>query len=358
MPHPLTSKHYSIVSTDAGPYAEDFKKFPGSIFIDPVWIKSMSTDSCQPIYLNLISDRGTEAILGGLVVNGNRLQGTQLYFFSGPAFAKFSNEMYRVFLHHLKIFAIKNRYARISIRPWDQTPNVPVRVLGFVQSSTHEYVIDLGMEGFECQISSRVMKNIKKGTKAGAFIRESASVQDLDLLLSFLDSTKGRRISKFGTVYSAFYMFNLNRESILTLLNRGMAKLLCAEVNGETYSVLLLVYSKDRVCCLLKGSRTEAYANGLSSFIDFKEVQLLRGQGYRWLNLGPELCTKEGQGLNQYKEGICARSTERFGMYTYYLFFPYRILNGLMLLGHYCSKIKWFDGMAQKVSHLFAPAKN
>jgi hypothetical protein len=348
----------TIEIVDAETYASTWSGFGDNLFVNPLWVAALSTDVCKPLYLHILLDRLLIGKIAGLMIEGNLLQGKQLYFYSSPVLKDFNETTFQQVLNHLASFAKKNGFTRLSVRPWDQDPSVKPCCKCLNATSTNEYVIDVTKSDFACKVSGRIMKNIKKAQKGGATIRISTDAADLDVLLSFLDCTRNRRISKFGSVYSPYYVFNLSRESILALLKNGMGSLVCADLDGKTYSVLLLVTSGERVCCLLKGSSPEGYKNGLSSFVDFETVRHLNNNGVKWLNLGPELISEEGKGLNQYKEGITAVATPRYGLYTYYLVYPYKLLNPLMVLGGNMANFKPLKHAVKAASALFSGSRN
>lgn len=352
------NKDYSIISVDADSFARDFYGTSGNAFIDPKWVQALSDASSEPVYLKMVSDKGLEVLYAGLAIKGNLLKGTQLYFYSSPEFVCYSIELHKRFFLELKRFAKLNGYSRISMRPWAQQPNVEIDAPGYVRTFTREYEVALLGNNVDSQISGRIMKNIKKGLKAGALVRESIAEKDLDLLWDFIDMTKGRRVSKLGAAYSPFYLFNLTKEAVLKLMKEGVAKLLCADLGGSTYSVLLLLYSRQYCYCILKGSHPDAYKNGLSSFVDYYELRLLAQLGYGWLNLGPELSTPEGKGLNQYKEGLGALGVARYGYYTYFLAFPNHMFNIFFHVGHWLGNRRWIARIAKWLSKLFKDAEN
>jgi hypothetical protein len=352
-----TLTNLCLKEVDLPTFEGQWDDFQPNLFVNPLWVNAMSTNCCSPVYIHFVQGDVVYGKIAGLVIKGNWLQGRQLYFYSSPTLKIPDNDVFQECLTLLKKFAVDKGYTRFSIRPWDQEPAFEPKCKKLLPTCTNEYVIDVQMPNYECSISGRITKNIKKANKAGAVLRQSTNVADLDLLLSFLDSTRSRRISKFGKVYSPYYIFNLNRDTIIELMKNGMAYLFCADLDGQTCSVLLMVESGNRVCCLLKGSHPEGYKNGLSSFVDLAAVKHLRNNGVRWLNLGPELVTDEGKGLNQYKEGICAVPTKRFGLYTFYLVFPYRLLNPLMLTGSTLAKYKFMANIAKNMSGLLSGAQ-
>ena len=312
-----TQSEISIEEVDKQTYASSWGEFGDNLFVNALWVDPMSVGSGSPVYLHFISNGKAIGKIAGLEIQGSWLQGRQLYFYSSPVLLDFDDQIYQQSLACLKQYTKKRKCTRLSIRPWDQEPAVTTKCKKLNPTSTNEYVIDVTKPDFACNVSGRIMKNIKKGKKAGASVRVSTDEADLELLLSFLESTRTRRISKFGSVYSPYYVFNLCRQTIKGLLKSGMGSLICADLDGRTYSILLLVTQGERSCCLLKGSHPDAYKNGLSSFVDFETVEYLNNHGVKWLNLGPELVGEEGKGLNQYKEGICAVAKPRFGFYTY-----------------------------------------
>ena len=355
----LTSVTINMVvakEVDRQTWQMDLGGYDTGIYIAVKWIDALVEVASKPIYINFTLHGEIVGKVSGIVINGSLLQGNQLYFYSGPALREADNMLYQHCLDAIRAFALQKRYTRISIRPWDQINLYVAQASKYRKTETYEYEIDLQQNYGESSISSRILRNIKKARKLGATIRESSSVDDLNLLLSFLKSTHTRRATKFGTDYSPFYIYKLNEDVLAGLLGNGMAKLYCAEVDNQVQSILLMLDSAPRTYNLLKGSTESAYVNGTSSFVDFEVVKIYQQRGFHVFNLGLELTELEGTGLNLYKEGIGGTRIKKLGAYTYYLFFPYRILNLLFLINGMVPNNKWIVKVKRKLSALFAGA--
>jgi hypothetical protein len=340
-------------------WENNIERYHGSIYMAPLWIDALVKKGSKGIFLNFIDAQDViVAKLAGIVMTGNAIKGNQLYFYSTPALINLNNALFQQTLVSLKTWAVENGFTRISIRPWDQVHRFKAQVDGFRSTTTYEYEVDLAAEFTEKTISSRILRNIKKARKAEVQIRRSTSTNDLRLLLSFLESTKNRRNSKFGGDYSPFYVNQLSEETIAELLQNGMAELYCAHLNGQTQSIMLMLNYGKRTYNLLKGSLDEAYVSGASSFLDFEVIQTYRNQGFAIFNLGVELAAGEGDGLNQFKEGMGGKRIQKLGAYTYYLYFPYSILNIVFHVSNAIPDFKWIVWLKRHASSIFSGAKN
>jgi lipid II:glycine glycyltransferase (peptidoglycan interpeptide bridge formation enzyme) len=326
--------------------------------MSPKWVDALVKEGNEAVYLNFDDNGTVVAKIAGIVVRGGLLKGRQLYFYAAPALSNINEELFHQCMEALLRFAKKSGFVRVSVRPWDQQHSFKTHAKGFRPTVTHEYEVDLSREYVDSTISSRILRNVKKGRKTGVQIRESSSIDDLKLLLSFLESTKNRRVSKFGNNYSPFYINLLGETSIANMLENGMAKFYCAELDGQTQSIMLMLESGDRTYNLLKGSVDEAYTSGASSFIDFEVIRIYQQKGFKVLNLGVELLAGDGDGLNMYKEGIGGKRIKKLGAYTYYLYFPYSVLNVLFMVSHMVPDVKWILWLKRKLSALFSGAKN
>jgi hypothetical protein len=197
----------------------DIAQYHGGVYMAPLWIDALVKNGSDGIFLNFVDAHNqVVAKLAGIVITGNAIKGKQLYFYSAPALISVDNALFQQTLVSLKMWAVDNGFARISIRPWDQVHSFKAQVSGFRATTTYEYEVDLAAEFTEKTISSRILRNIKKARKAGLQIRKSTSTNDLRLLLSFLESTKNRRNTKFGGDYSPFYINQLSEQTIAELI--------------------------------------------------------------------------------------------------------------------------------------------
>ena len=333
---------------------ESLSEFGSSLFISSPWVKAVTYGDCEPVYLDFIINGQAVAKIAGLVIFGNRLQGKQLYFYAGPSMKEPDQSLNNRCLKSLLNYAKAKRYSRINIRPWDQQHSLYMDVKGFNRTLTHEFEINnLGSYPHK-KISSRIIRNINKGNKTGAIFRVSTSDNDLIKLLDLIDSTRSRRISKFGIDYTPFYLLNLNKESVKALLMNGMGELLVAELDGSAQSILLMVVNGTRAYNLLKGTKQEAYKNGLSSWVDYQAILYYREKGYQCFNLGVELAHGEGDGLNIYKDGIGGTRLVKYGGHTYFLFYPRKLLNIVFILGKKIPDNKVMKVLKIWFSHLFS----
>lgn len=328
-----TKKDLLVETVDSEIYQRELSYYPHSLFITRQWVESMADESSKPIFLRIYHNNMLIAMIAGLIIKGNALQGRQLYFYSAPAIYMNDASTHHNCLMALKQYAKQNTYARINIRPWDQQHSFAADTCGFITTKTHEYPIVFNHNGEGEKISSRIMRNIKKAQKTNVVIQQCRSMNTLDTLMSLLTQTQERRESRFGVDYSPFYLYNLNRTSIEKLINSGAGIIYCASIDKKVFSVELNLEYNNRAYNVLKASIDEAYQNGVSSLLDYHMIQHYQSNGYSYFNLGGELMTGEGVGLAQFKEGLGGEKHVRRGYYTYYLTFPRNLMNPLMQLG-------------------------
>lgn len=344
--HALTPERYQSL-LDASPH---------SLFITRHWVEAMCDNHSMPVYFEILNADRRLGLLAGLAISGNRLQGRQLYFYSAPALMPNTPENLCHCLKALKHFAKTNGYTRINIRPWDQQQMHLVNICGFHSTKTHEFPIRFDGYDEKKHISSRIWRNIKKAQKQNVTIHRCCSVKALDTLLALLSATQQRRNARLGNDYSPFYLYNLNRDSIQRLLDTQTAVLYCATIDDTVYSVELNVEYNLKAYNVLKASIDDAYQNGISSLIDYHMIQYYHDEGFAYFNLGGELLKDEGQGLSLFKEGLGGQKQVRHGYYTYYLTFPHRLINPLMLAGKMLPDTPAVNWTKKQVSRLLAPA--
>jgi hypothetical protein len=71
-----------------------------------------------------------------------------------------------------------------------------------------------------------------------------------------------------------------------------------------------------------------------------------------------ELAAGEGDGLNQFKEGMGGKRIQKLGAYTYYLYFPYSILNVVFHISNAIPDFKWIVWLKRQASSFFSGANN
>ena len=323
--------HIEEISADS--YQQEIQNYEHSIFMTRHWVESMINETSESIFLRIYHNNKPIGIAAGLVLKGSMLQGRQLYFYSAPALINNNQEVLQQCLKALKKYARQNNYTRINIRPWDQQHSFIADVQGFITTETHEFPINYTRTNSNSQISSRIMRNIKKGQKTDVEIKRCKSLKALDVLLELLSDTHNRRELKYGKEYSPFYLYNLNKYTVERLINNDSAILYCASIDNRVHSVELNLEYEGKAYNVLKASIDEAYQNGISSLLDFHMIQHYKENNFNYFNLGGELINGEGMGLSMYKEGLGGEKIKKRGYYTYYITFPRCCLNPLMHLG-------------------------
>lgn len=297
-----------------------------SLFVSPQWIESAANEMCRPIYLDFKQRDRLVAKTAGLEVYGNKLVGTQLYFYSCPAFVDNRSEVHVECYEALLRFAKQNGYSRISIRPFDQTVSEKAEVDGFRIYPSHEYRV-LFREQSEKGFSYGFKQNVKKARKAGAVFHQSSSPELLPKLIELLGVTQQVRTGKYGEIYDPMGILNLNENTLSRLIGTGSVRFYYATIQDEVVSVQLNFEIGDRTFGFLMGSSGEAYKKGVPSFIDFNILETVQERGLTLYNLGGTVSGEAGgEGLSRYKESLGAVRIPTFGYYSPYLGVRYYLI--------------------------------
>jgi lipid II:glycine glycyltransferase (peptidoglycan interpeptide bridge formation enzyme) len=305
-----------------------------SLFITPQWVESMAINDCSPLYLMF---KNNDAVVGfhiGLVVPGSKLQGTQLYFYAGPAVKDNDIGLFEACLNALKHYAKKNGYSKVSIRPFDQQLTIACSPNGYRRTNSAEYTYHFGEEDSSSKLSYGFKKNIKKGRKTGANVQVSQHQRELQHLFKLIDQTHAKRVGKYGDDYNPLGLLNLSKESISRLLDTDLGLLYYVEVDQNIHCIQFCLEDDTRNYALLMGSDEFTYQNGLGSFLDYTVEQTLKEKGFRYLNLGSVPGNQAGAGLIQYKEAMGCKRQNSYGYYTYFLTFPLNLLNPVYKAGN------------------------
>ncbi|MBN2743665.1 MAG: GNAT family N-acetyltransferase [Marinilabiliaceae bacterium] len=336
-------------------YESDLLHYPYSVFITRQWVMGMADDKDVPLFLEFVSDGQQVGLIAGLIIKGENVRGNQFYCYSGPAIRDNCKVLYSCCLSSLKRFAASHRYSRIFIRPWDQQGCHQCRARGFTNTETYEYVIfPENHPQQEITCSTRIQKNIKKGFKLNASIREGRTPQLLAMLLNMLNATRQRRTGKFGVAYDPFYLYNLQERSLQNLLDTGFATIYYVETDGIPHCMEYVVEHNGRIYNVLKGSDEFGYRNGLASYLDYMTINRFMKNGMVYYNYGGDLKGEDGQGLAMFKEGMGATRQERHGAHTFFLSYPHRLLNPLMKAGQCLPDHPLVKKIKVAVSHQFA----
>lgn len=340
---------------DPEKYDVSIIQYPYSLFITRQWVLGMADEKDEPIFIEFQQSGKQVGVIAGLIIKGGSLQGKQLYCYSGPAIENNCHQLYSCCLNALKSLASRNGISRIFIRPWDQQGCHKCSTKGFTNTETYEYVIfpDEHPEK-EINCSTRIQKNIKKGIKLNAQIRQGHSPQLLAMLLNMLDSTRHRRTNKFGVKYNPFYLYNLQERSLQSLLDSGFATIYYVETDDIPHCMEYVVQHNGRIYNVLKGSDEFGYKNGLASYLDFVTINRFRKEGMVYYNYGGDLKGEDGCGLAMFKEGMGASRQERHGAHTFFLSYPQRLLNPIMKVGQCLPDSPIVKKIKVAVSHRFA----
>ena len=355
MDHTTKVANLQAINTDKTTIDKLLKEFKHSLFITPQWVESMAIDGCKPIYLQFTN--ANNKVVGfhaGLIVKGSSLQGTQLYFYAGPAIADNDTNLFEACLIALRIFAKENGFTKISIRPFDQQLTTACNPRGYRRTNSAEYIYEYNKDE-EIRLSYGFKKNIKKGRKTGAKLLSSQHQRELHTLFSLIDQTHTLRVDKYGNDYNPLGLLNLSKESLTRLLETDLGVLYYVEVDQTIHCIQLCLEDESRNYALLMGSNEFAYQNGLGSFLDFSVEENLKDKGFKYINLGSVPHENDGgAGLIQYKEAMGCKRFNSYGYYTYFLTYPHRLFNPLYKLGNHLPDNRIVSSLKSMVSKLIS----
>jgi hypothetical protein len=322
---------FSVVAVDKEVWTKDMDSFGYGLFHNPFWVEAMSTEASPAIYLNIISDGGrVEAKFSGLIINEGIVKGKTLYGFSGLLFRSSDKAEMSGCMEALRRYAIHIGLSRIMLYCYDHIISEPFMFKGFYAESKDEYYIDF-KSGEPVKISSNLKRNAKKAQKAGFVVKESSSPEILRRLFVLLEETRKERFGKYGKDYDPMYIYNMNETSLRTLLDKGYAKMFYSELDGEINTVLYALEDSRRIYFLLMGSDDRAYNTGIPAMIALHISEYAVSKGLDYYNLGivPK-AELGGAGVSLFKEQQGAVRQPGYCYYSWFLRFPYSLLNPML----------------------------
>lgn len=309
-----------ITKSDRANWSQDLPSFEYSFFISPQWVESAANDHCDPIYLDFEREGKVVAKISGLIVKGGLLKGTRLYFYSGPAFIEYSADLLRGCLTELLAFAKRERYSKISVRPFDEVVHEGVVVPGFKMLQSQEYKILFYPDKEHKEYSYGFKQNVKKAKKAGAQLHMGHSQELLDVLFELIGNTQKIRTGKYGTEYNPLGLLNLNEATLRKVLDTGLGKFYYVTIDDKIVSIQLNLELENRTYGFLMGSDNSAYKAGVPSFLDTNVILFAQENGMSVYNLGGAPAAEQGgAGISKYKESMGGVLFDVFGYYSPFL---------------------------------------
>ncbi len=329
----MRSSELVVQVVDKNLWRIDMDAFNVGLFNTWQWVSSLTNDFSTDIYLHFVRNGHLVGKIAGLVINLGRVKGKHLYFTSGPGLIKWDPYIFTECLSALHHFSLKNGYARIHVRPFEQTIHELLEIPNYFHTLAKEYVVIYSDFTERVKYSFGFKQNAKKARKAGAVFKSTRSLEVLDRLIELMDDTRVTRKAKYGYNYVPMYLLNLNKEALIKLLDTGMGIMHYAEIEGIIHSAQFNIEYNGKIFALLMGSDGLAYEHGIPSFIDQNISNKAFKERARYYNLGAGPTESEGGlGLQRYKEAQGSRELIRYGYYTYFLTFPCKLLNPLLRL--------------------------
>lgn len=322
-----------IQQVDLSDWKQDMDLYNVGLFNTWQWVSALTNDFTRDVYFHFL--RGQEVVgkLSGFMLNQGKMKGRHLYFTSGPGLKQWSPELFAACLQTLYRFALKEGYARVHVRPFEQEVHERLELPHYFSTLAKEYVVVFAEHPERVKLSFGFKQNAKKARKVGAEFHSSRSLEILERMFELMDNTRLTRKEKYGHNYDPMYLLNLNRSTLTKLLENGMGIMHYAVVDGVIHSVQFNLEHAGRIFALLMGSDDYAYRHGIPSFIDKTISAKAHEEGDLYYNLGTvPLESEGGEGLKRYKESQGGREILRYGYYTYFLTYPYKILNPFIKL--------------------------
>lgn len=319
-------------------YKNEMSLFGYSLFVTPEWTASFG-DSNKVIYLHFNDRDKTVGKISGIIKEGAR-SGPYLFFHAGPALIKNELVLYDACMTALYQFARKKHFSRIYIHANDQQYSWQSKAKVYNKRGYLEYIRHFDPSEELPNFSKSVMYNVRKAGKAGATFHEEQSVRILNRFHELLAETQRVRFKKHGANYEPYPYDFLDTEIVNNLFSSGILRLFHVETGGEVHCVRCALDQDKRMFGLMIASDAFTYKNGLNHFMQYHLISKLHNEGYKYYNISGGDYTNNEHGLSEYKESLGCSGNKVFREYTYYITFPYRVLNPLMKIGRNLARNK------------------
>lgn len=309
-------------------YGANLPSFQHSLFITSEWIESVAINGSTPIYLHFYNENQQHiAKLAGLIMPGSKRSGRYLYFYAGPALVFNHPETYQQCIDALVVFCKSEAFSRYHIDCSDHLSGIPCRQNGGIPIVYSEYVMYFNQPP---TFNKSFRYNVNKAIKNGAEFHHDNSTGILNKLFELLNTTRQLRYSKYGDKYSAFPFLHLNPQTMLNLVESGLAQLYYASVNDSIHCVRCALEKDGRIFGLMIASDATAYKLGLHHFIHYNLIMRYHQQNALYYNISGTAQGDEGKGLSDFKSSMGFERVTEYGKDSLYLTFPRSLLNPLI----------------------------
>jgi len=321
---------------------EELKNHNGSLFLSKIWLESLRSEDCIPVYLVFKEGNTVIAMLGGLVRPVGKGPEKQLFFFSGIATRTSQKTKINECKSKLLEYAKKYSYSRIILKSYDShSQNIPY-VEEYFPLERVEYVINLDREKEEivAGFAKRYRRYINKARKLGAIFRYGYSEELLDRLIHLMESTRESRISKGYGNYEIFTMPFLNRKSMLILLSNKAATIFYIEYLGEIVSIQFVLELAGRAYGLYMGTNSKGYEISAPSVLYYEIAFACKEKGEKSYNLGGVPLGEGNKGINRIKQFMGADKVISNEEVTDFLAGPVMKLNKYLWMKRFLNRIR------------------
>lgn len=330
-----------VVEVKSEEYKRDISAFGCSLFVTPQWTSAFSS-LYEVVFYHFNDGETAVGKLSGIIRRGSKF-GPFLYTHAGPALLEKNPDLYNQCLDALYRYGRKNRFGRIFLHANDQQYLWPVNAKGYQNRGYLEYVRHFDSSQEEPTFSKSVMYNVRKAAKAGATFHEEQSERILNRFYELLAETQRVRFEKHGEDYEPYPYDFLNTEIVSNLFKSGILKLYHVEAQGEVHCVRCALDEDKRMFGLMIASDAFAYKHGLHHFLQFHLISQLHHESYKYYNISGGDYTNNERGLSNYKESLGCSGLKVYRAYTYYLSFPWNLLNPGMKLARILSKKQYLN---------------
>ncbi len=310
--------------------------FRSSVYITDLWLQGVKRPKATPVYFYFKSDDEIVAKIAGLALKNRKNRPDILHFYSGIAFRSAKIELIRKCYRKLVVLAKKQKFDKLVIESNDYSEEFCIEIPDLVITRRRtEYHLNLNSEKdlFYSKLNDTIRNHIRRAEKKGSKVVTSTSPEILRKLVDYLEITRKIRVSKGYPFYTYFPLNNLDENALKLYLRNGLATMFYVITNDEINCILYVLLHGKRSFFLLIGTTEKGYDLHSPVFVYYNTMSILKKQGFEICNLGGVSANPAAQkGLIYHKKSLGAHEVKLMNYKTYFLSFPLKLLNPLMMV--------------------------